>query len=140
MLKTVYYHTVTTIDCICRAADAIRQLGITWDAQDERTPVLAIGSNAGPEQLLRKYPPDMFPGGVLIPCMRCMLADFDVAFAPLISSYGSCTGEHITAAWKPQYSHNLFAMTTPQESSAGAHYVAVVVSACRFMWRGTDSQ
>lgn len=85
-------------DCICRAADAIRQLGITWDAQDERTPVLAIGSNAGPEQLLRKYPPDMFPDGVLIPCVRCMLADFDVAFAPLISSYGSCTGEHITAA------------------------------------------
>lgn len=75
-----------------RAADAIRQLGIAWDPEDERTPVLAIGSNAGPEQLLRKYPPAMFPGGVAIPCVRCMLPDFDVAFAPLISSYGSCTG------------------------------------------------
>ena len=77
----------------CRAVDAITQLGVAWNPEDERTPVLAIGSNAGPEQLLRKYPPEMFPEGVLIPCVRCMLKDFDVAFAPLISSYGSCTGE-----------------------------------------------
>lgn len=29
------------------------------------TPVLAIGSNAGPEQLRRKFPRDAFPGCVL---------------------------------------------------------------------------
>lgn len=31
------------------------------------TPILAIGSNASPEQLARKYPLDMFPAGVVIP-------------------------------------------------------------------------
>ena len=75
----------------CRAADAITQLGIEGHPEIARTPVLAIGSNDG--HLLRKYPPEMFPEGVLIPCVRCMLQDFDVTFAPLISSYGSCTGE-----------------------------------------------
>ena len=79
-----------------RAEDLIRRLGIPWDAADARTPVLAIGSNAGPEQLLRKYPPDLFPAGVAIPCVRCMLPGFDVAFAPLLSSYGSCTGHTST--------------------------------------------
>ena len=78
-----------------RADDLIERLGIPWNAADVRTPVLAIGSNAGPEQLLRKYPPDLFPRGVAIPCVRCMLLGFDVAFAPLLSSYGSCTGTNI---------------------------------------------
>ena len=31
--------------------------------------------------------------GVAIPCVRCILLDFDVAYAPLLSSYGSCTGK-----------------------------------------------
>jgi hypothetical protein len=31
------------------------------------TPILAIGSNASPEQLARKYTLDMFPAGVVIP-------------------------------------------------------------------------
>ncbi len=56
------------------------------------TPVLAIGSNAGPEQLARKFPPEMFPAGVVVPAVRAVLEDFDVVYAPLISSYGSCTG------------------------------------------------
>lgn len=44
-------------------------------------------------QLARKYPPDLFPCGVVVPVVRSVLADFDVVYAPLISSYGSCTGE-----------------------------------------------
>lgn len=31
------------------------------------TPILAIGSNAGPEQLARKFPLDLFPAGVVVP-------------------------------------------------------------------------
>lgn len=56
------------------------------------TPVLAIGSNAGPEQLARKFPAALFPHGVLIPALRAVLPDFDVVYAPLVSSYGSATG------------------------------------------------
>lgn len=55
------------------------------------TPILAIGSNAGPEQLARKFPPDLFPQGAVIPVIQCVLDDFDVVYAPLISSYGSAT-------------------------------------------------
>ena len=58
------------------------------------TPVLAVGSNAAPAQLERKFPLQMFPDGVVIPVLRCVLPDFDVVYAPLISSYGSCTGEY----------------------------------------------
>ncbi|KAK9808507.1 hypothetical protein WJX73_002957 [Symbiochloris irregularis] len=56
----------------------------------EWTPVLGIGSNGSPEQLARKFPPSQFPQAV-IPTVRCALRDFDVVYAPLISSYGSCT-------------------------------------------------
>eukprot|EP00775_Hariotina_reticulata_P001048 gene1048-1384_t len=31
------------------------------------TPILAIGSNAGPEQLARKFPLELFPDGVVVP-------------------------------------------------------------------------
>eukprot|EP00210_Caulerpa_lentillifera_P005579 g5336.t1 len=49
--------------------------------------VLAIGSNASPEQLYRKYSQQ----GVIIPVIQSVLFDFDVVYAPLVSSYGSCT-------------------------------------------------
>ena len=54
------------------------------------TPVLAIGSNASPEQLERKFPAAEF-GGKVVPCVKGRLRGFDVVFAPLISSYGSVT-------------------------------------------------
>ena len=54
------------------------------------TPVLAIGSNASPEQLERKFPGAEF-GGKVVPCVKGHLRGFDVVFAPLISSYGSVT-------------------------------------------------
>ena len=57
----------------------------------EWTPVLGIGSNGSPEQLRRKFPP-MDYSDVIIPTVRCALKDFDVVYAPLISSYGSVTG------------------------------------------------
>ena len=59
-----------------------------------RVPVLAIGSNASIEQLQRKYAPDVFPcgvtSGVVIPVIQSLLYDFDVCYAPLLTSYGSC--------------------------------------------------
>ncbi len=72
-------------------------MGIPWSAGEARTPVLAIGSNAGPEQLLRKYPLELFPQ-TLIPCVRCVLLDFDVVYSPCITSYGSCSGEPPSSA------------------------------------------
>jgi len=62
------------------------------------TPVLAIGSNASPQQLERKFPVELFPDAI-IPAIKGQLRDFDVAYAPLLSSYGSVTAtlEHSPA-------------------------------------------
>ena len=56
------------------------------------TPVLAIGSNAAPSQLARKYGGGE-PAGpamdVAVPCVRLGLYGHDVVYCPLLSSYGS---------------------------------------------------
>lgn len=77
-----------------RLSDVLAQQGVKQSvlaADTPLTPILAIGSNAGPEQLARKFPLDLFPDGVVVPVIQCVLQDFDVVFAPLISSYGSAT-------------------------------------------------
>lgn len=82
--------------CALRSmAQVLNNHGAKWELTKGRklTPVLAVGSNAAPAQLERKFSPEMFPNGVVIPVLRCVLPDFDVVYAPLISSYGSCTGE-----------------------------------------------
>jgi len=56
-------------------------------------PVFAIGSNAGPRQLLRKYGGEAYAWpkmDCVIPCLRVSISDFDVVYTPFISSYGSC--------------------------------------------------
>lgn len=51
-----------------------------------RTPVLAVGSNQSPEQILRKFQgPEWSP----IACEKCVLSDFDTVFSAHITSYGS---------------------------------------------------
>ena len=54
--------------------------------RDNRTPVLAVGSNQSPEQILRKFQgPDWSP----IACEKCTIANFDTVFSAHITSYGS---------------------------------------------------
>lgn len=54
--------------------------------RDNRTPVLAVGSNQSPEQILRKFQgPDWGP----IACEKCALVDFDTVFSAHITAYGS---------------------------------------------------
>lgn len=75
-------------------ADALSAAGVSPSVLDGSTPltaILAIGSNAGPAQLARKFPLELFPQGVVVPVIQCVLRDFDVVYAPLISSYGSAT-------------------------------------------------
>ena len=50
-----------------------------------RTPVLAVGSNQSPQQLVRKYG----DGDHAIPVQRATLHDFDVVYASHISIYGA---------------------------------------------------
>jgi hypothetical protein len=57
----------------------------TVDLLKNRHAVLAIGSNASPEQLYRKYAHDL---GV-IPVISASLNDFDAVFAASITRYGS---------------------------------------------------
>ena len=53
-----------------------------------RTAVLAVGSNAAPEQLARKFAPDGPVGGT-IPVLPVRWRDHDVVFAARLSSYGA---------------------------------------------------
>ncbi len=53
-----------------------------------RTPVLAAGSNAAPEQLGRKFPPDG-PDLDPIPVVRADVDGVDVVYAARIASYGA---------------------------------------------------
>lgn len=56
------------------------------EAAAGRTPVLAFGSNAAPEQLSRKF------GGVpgtVIPVVQAYLADFDVVYSAHLTAYGA---------------------------------------------------
>ncbi|KAG2426593.1 hypothetical protein HXX76_012909 [Chlamydomonas incerta] len=79
--------------CGTLAADfaAARGVDLAGLAAGQRMwPVLAIGSNAGPEQLRRKYPAAAFPGAV-IPVIQIQLHGFDVVYTPYLASYGSCT-------------------------------------------------
>ena len=51
-----------------------------------RRPVLALGSNQSPEQLVRKFKnTDLGP----IPVTRAKLRDFDIVYSPHVASYGS---------------------------------------------------
>lgn len=59
---------------LCRLLSVLQQEGVQDSAlvsTDGKplplTPILAIGSNAGPEQLARKFPLDLFPAGVVVP-------------------------------------------------------------------------
>ena len=70
------------------APKILQTLGVTGAAGlDERTPVLAYGSNAAPEQLARKYAD--FGERVVIPVIKARLAGFDVVYSPHFTSYGS---------------------------------------------------
>ena len=94
--------------------DVLRQQGITWEPeQADLKPVLAVGSNAAPAQLARKFPLRLFPAGVTIPVLRCVLPDFDVVYAPLISSYGSCTGQPSHTNRSPMCQLRLVTTVTP---------------------------
>ena len=51
-----------------------------------REPVLAVGSNQSPEQLTRKF---IGSDWGAIPVIRVQLCNFDIAYSPHITSYGS---------------------------------------------------
>jgi len=51
-----------------------------------RTPVLAVGSNQSPEQIVRKFSTGKYPP---IPCERCVVHDFDSVYSAHVTGYGS---------------------------------------------------
>ena len=52
-----------------------------------RVPVLAFGSNAAPEVLVRKF--EMTAESDTVPVVRAQLSDFDIVYSAHISAYGS---------------------------------------------------
>ncbi|MCH7943361.1 MAG: hypothetical protein IIB67_09040 [Proteobacteria bacterium] len=66
----------------------LRRIGVHDPAGlARRTPVIAHGSNAAPEQLMRKFAG--LDVDVIIPVMRGGLNDFDVVYAAHFTAYGS---------------------------------------------------
>lgn len=65
-------------------ANYLRSRGL--DSMDARVPVLAVGSNAAPSQLVYKFR----KAGVSasIPTIRVVVEDFGVGFVPMVSSFG----------------------------------------------------
>lgn len=64
-----------------RLGDVLAAAGVQPAALTADTPltaILAIGSNAGPAQLARKFPIELFPEGVIVP----VSAAADAALAP----------------------------------------------------------
>ena len=53
----------------------------------DRIPVLAFGSNAAPEVLIRKF--ELSGSGGSVPVVRAELRDFDIVYSAHISAYGS---------------------------------------------------
>lgn len=54
--------------------------------RDGRTPVLAVGSNQSPQQIIRKFAGMGLPP---IPCERCVVHDFDSVYSAHVTGYGS---------------------------------------------------
>ncbi len=54
--------------------------------REGRTPVLAVGSNQSPAQIMRKYQGDDWGP---IPCEKCTVRDFDTVYSAHITAYGS---------------------------------------------------
>ncbi len=54
--------------------------------RENRTPVLAVGSNQSPEQVIRKFPGNEWPP---ILCERCTVHDFDSVYSAHVTGYGS---------------------------------------------------
>ena len=66
----------------------LRRIGVhNPDGLSQRSPVMALGSNASPEQLARKFAG--VDDDVIIPVLRGGLADFDVVYAAHFASYGA---------------------------------------------------
>jgi len=60
---------------------------VSDDVWRDRLPILSIGSNASPEQLARKFPPDTEDATPIV-ALRARLRDHDVVYAARVSRYG----------------------------------------------------
>lgn len=65
----------------------VTERGHTVNDMKKRTPVLAYGSNAAPEQLMRKYAKTL--DKELIPVFKVVLPGFDVVYSARLSRYGA---------------------------------------------------
>jgi hypothetical protein len=95
-----------------------------------RTSVLAIGSNAAPQQLARKYKND----GSVIPVLKAELAGFDVVYTPLITSYGSIAATLLPSTGASRTAVALFvtllddAQLRRMHETEGGYHVARIVN------------
>ena len=72
-----------------RVRDLLAAYGLATEGGKELVPVLGYGSNASPDQLVRKFVATDFPGSAVIPVMKGRLKDYDIAWSPLFVAYGA---------------------------------------------------
>jgi len=75
-------------------SDAPLEFGIPSQLED-RIPVLACGSNAAPDQLIRKFPKET---GQTVPVTSAKLQDFNCVYSAHIAGYGAIPA---TLFWQP---------------------------------------
>jgi hypothetical protein len=116
-------------------------------ALDGRTPVLAIGSNAAPAQLSRKFSADRFrrrgTADAVIPVTAAVAPEVDVVYAAHVARYGSVPA---TLAVSPgARAHVFVTWLTPAQlermndsEALGRHYDLVSVGGVRSGGRSLD--
>jgi len=87
-LRAISYPYYIPARCYVVTGDRFDDMPGDLDPDDvsDRQPILALGSNQSPEQLIRK-----FNGCGLgpIPVQRAELRDFDIVYSPHVSAYGA---------------------------------------------------
>lgn len=84
----VHHGKIYVGDELLSATKLLRRIGVHAPAGLEaRTPVMALGSNASPEQLARKF--KNVDDDVIIPVLRGGIIDHDVVYAAHFTAYGS---------------------------------------------------
>ena len=82
-----YPYDVPKASYLLYEGKVVTERGYAVNDMDKRTPVLAYGSNAAPEQLKRKFAKTL--DKELIPVFKVILPGFDVVFSARISRYGA---------------------------------------------------
>jgi hypothetical protein len=132
---------------VMRVDSLLEALGLEGRSQAQLRPVIGYGSNPAPSQLARKFRPENFEAGVVIPVMKGTLKDFDVVWTPVFVSYGAMpatitpspgTTVDVWVTWLDEQTG--WAMNATEHANPDAYplYVATTLEAVNYDFDGPD--